>query len=174
MHVVKTIFICVKLTVVIGFFICAIRAYWTKRKRCTPVPVLLSVYIGILLVLLLLDFTKQYIQGYFYMIYFANLINFIGFACIIRNLPGMAGRKLVKRTRCYFGVMLFLYIFVFSLSFTPRFRPLCTAERVYPVVMNMTCTLFLINFFFHVYVSCNRKYFLGEDSEEIKQALLDN
>ena len=163
----------VKLGVVIGFFICAILAYRKKRQgRCTPIPILLSLYIFILLGLLILDVTRQFIQGYFFLIFLANFINLTGFMCILKNMPGKPGKVLWSRCKYYFAVMFFLYGVVFVLSFVPGFEPRCTSEKVYPAVLNYTCTLFIINYFFHLYLNCNKKYYLSEDDAEINALLI--
>jgi len=173
-HYLKTGFIFIKLGVVITLFIFAILAYRRKRQgRCTGIPILLTLYIFILIGLLVLDLTKQIISGYFFLIFIANFINLTGFMLILRNMPGKAGKVLWQRTKFYFIFMLFLYGLVFTLSFFDRFKPVCTSEKVYPAVLNFTSTLFIINYFFHLYLNCNKKYFLSENDAQIGESLLE-
>ena len=151
----REVLILIKMGLVIGFCVMAILHYRKRQKgKCTLIPVLFGAFVAILITLLILDFTQQYIAGYFIMIFAANFINFIGFMLILRNFPGKAGRMLQEKTKCYFYVMCSLYLVVFLMSFVPAFRPKCTSEKIYPTVMNLSCCLFIINYIFHIYLNC--------------------
>lgn len=108
--------------------------------------------------------TSKYIVGFFVLIFFSNLFNFLGFYKILHTLPGAPGAKLRSRTRYYFIVMVCLYALTLGLAFVPRFGPFCTSQKLYPPVMNWTACLFIINFVFHVVINCRKDYFLKEGS----------
>ena len=100
------------------------------------------------------------------LIFCANYINFMGFQIILRNLPGAAGRRLKKRTQWYFVGMNCLYALTLLLAFVPRFGPTCTADKMYPPVMNWTSCLFIVNYIFHLVINCNKGYYLEYQDNE--------
>lgn len=106
--------------------------------------------------------TSKYIAGFFLLIYLSNLFNFLGFYKILHSLPGAPGVKLRSRTRYYFLTMSVLYAITLGLAFMPRFGPWCTAEKVYPAVMNWTSCLFIINFVFHLVINWRKDFFFAE------------
>ena len=106
--------------------------------------------------------TSKYIAGFFVLIYLSNYFNFLGFYKILDNLPGAPGQKLRTNTRVYFIVMNVLYFATLGLAFVPRFGPTCTADKVYPPVMNWTAMLFIVNFVFHWVINCRKDFFLEE------------
>ena len=119
-----------------------------------------TVFSGQLLILLAMDLTIKIIPVFFVLILSANYFNFIGFWLILRNLPSVQGRSLRKRTKLYFLVMNLLYLLVVALACVPGFQPKCTDKKLYPYVMTWASFLFVINYFFHCFVNCNKEYFL--------------
>lgn len=106
--------------------------------------------------------SSKYIAGFFLLIYLSNFFNFMGFYKILDTLPGAPGVMLRSRTRVYFIVMTCLYALTLCLAFLPRFGPWCTADKVYPAVMNWTSCLFIVNFIFHLFINCKSDFFFAE------------
>ena len=96
----------------------------------------------------------------------ANYFNFIGFFCILHNLPCSHGRVLRKKTKAYFWTMNTLYVLVAITACVPGMRPVCTDEKVYPYVMNFAFCLFVINYIFHLIIHSNKEKFMTESSAE--------
>lgn len=57
-----------------------------------------------------------------------------------------------------------LYGLALVMAFIPRFGPTCTATKVYPPCLNWAAMLFIINFIFHLVISCKKDYFFEEGS----------
>ena len=110
-----------------------------------------------------MDFTMKLIPLFFLLVLLANYFNFVGFFYIMKNLPSNRGRNLRKRTKTYFVTMNCLYLGVLALSFVPGFRPMCTDEKVYPVVMNFASCLFLLNYMFQWVIRCNKDWFMADE-----------
>ena len=53
-----------------------------------------------------------------------------------------------------------LYACVLFMSALPWYRPKCTLERTYPLVMTLNAVLFLINYIFLFTVNCKKEQFL--------------
>ena len=120
--------------------------------------------------------TTKYIAGYWILILASNYFSFLGFYKILTAMPGRPGEVVAEKTKWYFRVMNVLYLFSFVLAFVPRFSPTCTATKVYPPCLNWAAMLFIINFIFHVVVSCKKNYFFDEGSivEETPEAVNDD
>lgn len=121
-----------------------------------------------------MDFTLKIIPLFFLLVLLANYFNFMGFFYVMKSLPGNKGRKLRRRTKSYFIIMNCLYAGVLALAFVPGFRPMCHDHKTYPAVMNFASCLFLINYVFHWYVKCNKKFFMDDDSALLSAATCIN
>ena len=152
-HDIKIAFICIKVSVVSLFLVCAIRNYIKKEKKCSFLAVIFCIYIVMLFTLLVMDVTYKIIPVFFVLILLANYFNFAGFFYILRSLPLMEGRHLRRRTKIYFLVMNCLYLAVIICACIPHFHPLCTDEKLYPYVMNFASMLFIANYMFHFVVN---------------------
>ena len=90
-----------------------------------------------------MDLTVKVIPAFFVLVLMANYFNFIGFWSILRNLPAVQGRTVRKRTKAYFITMNCLYVGVVILACTPKFHPMCTDHKAYPVVLSLASFLFI-------------------------------
>ena len=158
-HWMKIIFIVGKIMIVVVMMAIASCVYYSKFKKCTMIPILLTFYSICLVLLIVLDMYKKLIAGFFILIFFSNYFNFVGFYKILDHLPGQAGIQLRDKTRWYFIVMNVLYALTLLLAFIPMFGPECRANKVYPACMNWTANLFIINFIFHCVIKYNKDYF---------------
>ena len=53
-----------------------------------------------------------------------------------------------------------LYAGVVGMAFVPSLHPMCTDEQAYPYVMSIASLLFLVNYFFHLVINCNKEFFM--------------
>ena len=166
----KVIFIVGKIAIVVVMMTIASCVYYSKFKKCTMIPILLTFYSICLILLIVLDMYKKLIAGFFLLIFFSNYFNFVGFYKILQNLPGQGGEMIKARTRYYFIAMNVLYALTLLLAFLPRFGPECRANKVYPACMNWTADLFIINFVFHCVIKFRQDYFFKPDPETSGQS----
>ena len=158
-HWMKVVFIVGKIGIVVVMMTIASCMYYSKFKKCTMIPILLTFYCICLILLIVLDMYKKLIAGFFILIFFSNYFNFVGFYKILDHLPDQARAQLKAKTRPYFIVMNALYALTLLLAFIPMFGPECRANKVYPACMNWTANLFIINFVFHCVIKYNKDYF---------------
>lgn len=136
------------------------------------VTFMLVLNIIILLGMIAFETGRQFIFAFFFLIYFANYINFLGFNYMVRHLKTPEGPQLKKNTNPYFIVMNILYLFVFAMGFTARFGPFCEkGGKLYPPCLNFAAYLFVINATYHCYLHY-RGYYLKWEADEKVQAIV--
>jgi len=123
-----------------------------KIGRYDKVTVLLAVNICVLFGLLKFEHGKKHIKGLFLLILFAHYINFQSFMTLIWQLKTAESEKLRERVRPYYYTMNVFYIICLVLSFNEYFGPYCSANKLYPRVMNFQAGLFLVNMCYHHYL----------------------
>ena len=68
-----------------------------------------------------------------------------------------------------------LYLIVVIMAFVPSMHPLCMDDHTYPMVLNFAACLFLVNYIFHVWINCNKDFYLKDadtDKEDDKTLAL--
>ena len=147
-HWVKIFFITLKVAYVCVLLGYGMRAH-TRKRGCGIPQMILAFYIFCLVVLLWLDtIGPKLIAAFFMITFFANYMNFWSLMYLVRNVETTEGVALRRRTRVYFYVMNFLYIFVACVAIF-WLRPVCKYGKLYPYVFNWSAMLFVFNALYH-------------------------
>lgn len=111
------------------------------------------------------DLTVRYIPVFYFLIYTANYVNFLGFNVLIRNLKLEEGNKIKQNTNTFFISMNIVYLLNVLCSFILWYGPYCEVGRVYPPCMTCANVLVWVNYFYHLYLT-HKDYYLKWDKLE--------
>jgi len=76
-----------------------------------------------------------------------------------------------KHTNWFMIAMNLLYGITIGISFHPSFGPVCRVGKLYPPCMNFVNSLFILNYFYHLYMHSQGYWLKWQDYEEIKPAV---
>lgn len=155
LHIVKiTIVVCkvIFISVALTFAICAYKAKSVNLPNRSGIIALLSFKICILLGLMALDFTTQYITAFFLLGLGSCFCTFASLQLILGNVQTESGRSVRRKYRWYTIIMVMLYITTCGMAFSYKFGAFCDHTTVYPLIMQAIPILFAINALFAIYL----------------------
>ena len=131
------------------------------------ISLMLIINILVLIGLFFFEFSTHWILGYFFMIYIANYINFIGLNLLVRRLPTAEGPMLKKKTNIWFITMNCLYAVALILALIPYTGPYCYSTALYPWMFTYIEALLVLNAIYHHYLHYQNYYLKWEKSGEV-------
>lgn len=167
-HIVKICIVCFKVVFISVMLTLAILAYRKKDEQLPnrkAIIALLAFKIAILIGLMCLDFSTQYIAAFFLLSMGSCFCTFCVLQIVLGNVLTSSGNSVRRKFRWYPIVMCILYIAVCSLAFTQKYGAYCNHKSVYPLIMQAIPIMFCINSLFAIYLKYN-KYFLEWDEKE--------
>mmetsp|Transcript_36069 Transcript_36069/g.26297 ORF Transcript_36069/g.26297 Transcript_36069/m.26297 type:complete len:212 (+) Transcript_36069:55-690(+) len=168
LHIVKVTIVCCKvvfISLALTFAICAYKAKSSGLPNRRGIIVLLTFKILILMGLMALDFTTQYISAFFLLGVSSCFCTFTTLQLILGNVETESGRSVRRKFRWYTISMVLLYVAVCGGAFSYKFGAFCDHTTVYPLIMQAIPILFTINALFAGYLKYNN-YFLTWDEKE--------
>jgi len=121
--------------------------------------------IVILIGLMCLDFSTQYIAAFFLLGMGSCFCTFCVLQIILGNVLTESGSTLRKKFCWYPIVMSILYISVCGLAFSERFGAFCNHASVYPLIMQAIPIIFCINSAFAIWLKYKNYYIQWDEKE---------